>query len=167
MLILLNNSSTYLRADRACTPTRQATHLLSALIFMSLITEVIMKLTQARLRELLHYDPETGVFAWINPTNKSIKKGDIAGSINGQGYREIKIDYKQYNASRLAWLYMHGYFPEHEVDHRNRIRGDGRWENLRHTSHSCNMRNKSIYKNNKSGIAGVIWHKRQWNNWIR
>lgn len=118
------------------------------------------KLTQERLKELLHYDPKTGVFTWLKTVSKKVKCGNVAGSIrNTYGYRQIKIDGKLCKASRLAFLYMEGYFPEYEVDHRNRITGDDRWKNLRHVSHQCNMRNRSIQKNNKSGITGIFWHK--------
>lgn len=115
------------------------------------------KLIQERLKELLHYDSEIGIFTWAK---SGAKKGNIAGNINRRGYRRIWIDDKQYKASRLAWLYMEGYWPEHEVDHRNRIKHDDRWENLRHVSRQCNIRNRYIQNNNKSGITGVCWKKR-------
>lgn len=119
------------------------------------------KLTQSRLKELLHYDPITGVFTWIGKTSikTRVKKGIQAGYIRQDGYRQIQIDSKKYIASRLAWLYVEGYLPEHEVDHRNRITDDDRWENLRHVSRQCNARNRDVLKNNSSGITGVYWHK--------
>ena len=129
-----------------------------------------MKLTQARLKELLHYNPEMGVFTWLKTVSNSVKAGFVAGGIDSDGgYRRIRIDGKRYRSSRLAWLYMEGYFPEHEMDHRNRIKHDDGWENLRHVSHQCNTRNKNIYKTNRSGIAGVCWHKRdkKWHVSIR
>ena len=124
-----------------------------------------MKLTQARLKELLNYDPLTGIFArLITVSNYKAKKGDVAGSINDQGYTKIQIDGKRYKASRLAWFYMEGYWPEYEIDHKNRIRHDNKWKNLRHVSHSCNVRNSGISINNKSGIVGVHWDKKR-NKW--
>lgn len=118
-----------------------------------------MKLTQAQLKEVLHYDPEAGVFTWMVP-GKGMGVGQNAGSINKfHKYRYIQLDGKNYLASRLAWLYMEGYFPEHQIDHKNRIRHDDRWKNLRHVSPQCNSRNCSISKNNKSGITGVCWQK--------
>ena len=131
--------------------------------YMNMLNNML-KLTQKRLKELLCYDPETGIFTWkervLSRKRKSEKSGQIAGNINKTtGYRRIGIDGESYIAPRLAFLYMKGYFPEHEVDHKNRIRLDDRWENLRHVSRQCNTRNKSIYKNNKSGIAGVSWNK--------
>lgn len=124
-----------------------------------------MKLTQARLKELLHYDPETGVFVWreriLSQNRPSLMGGKIAGGINSKGYRVMSVDGKLYRASRLTFLYMEGYFPEHEVDHRNRIRHDDRWCNLRHVSSQCNSRNCSLLKRNTSGITGVRWTKRR------
>lgn len=117
------------------------------------------KLTQKRLKELLHYGPETGLFTWRMSRGRTARAGQIAGCINGNGYRTIMIDGKDYLASRLAWLYREGYFPEHQVDHENRIRPDDRWSNLRHVSRVCNARNCNLSKNNKSGINGVCWHK--------
>ena len=114
-------------------------------------------LTQSRLKEFLHYDPETGVFTWLASKGKGVKAGQIARCPVTRGYKAIRIDGKLYRTSRLAWLYMEGYFPEKDIDHGNRIRHDDRWKNLRHVSHSCNMRNKSIYRNNSSGITGVSW----------
>lgn len=121
--------------------------------------EVVMKrLTQKRLKELLHYNPETGIFTRLKTVPGKAKKDNIAGYIKKDGYRAISIDHKRYYASRLAWLYMEGYFPENEIDHKNRIRHDDRWINLRHVSHQCNLRNCGISKNNKSGITGVFWY---------
>jgi hypothetical protein len=119
------------------------------------------KLTQKRLKEVLHYDPETGMFT--RKTNcGGAKIGDIAGCINDIGYITISIDYKKQHAHRLAFLYMEGYLPEDDVDHINRIRNDNRWENLRHVSKSCNSRNLGISKHNKSGITGVYWNGSKW-----
>lgn len=116
-------------------------------------------LTQTRLKELLVYSPDTGIFIWKD-TRGGAKKGVVAGSINVHGYVMLMIDYKSYFAHRLAFLYMEGHFPENEVDHKNRDRADNSWANLLGVSRSCNMKNTKVYKTSKSGITGVGWHKR-------
>lgn len=113
-----------------------------------------MKLTQERLKELLHYDPDTGIFTWKVSLSRSVKVGFIVGSFSG-GYLVTSIYKKIYPLHRLAFLYMEGYFPEYEVDHINRDTKDNRWGNLREVSHSCNMRNARISKSNTSGVVGV------------
>ena len=51
-------------------------------------------------------------------------------------------------------------FPEAEIiDHKNRNRQDNRKSNLRLCTSRENMMNKSVYKNNTSGLIGVRWHK--------
>lgn len=83
----------------------------------------------------------------------------IAGSETKGGYIEIGIDGRRYLAHRLVWLYLHGYLPEHEIDHKDRVRSHN-WEgNLRESTHHCNTKNASKSINNKSGITGVYWHK--------
>lgn len=143
--------------------TRTARHL-TGLSTSSLrkLKELIMseKLTQKRLKELLHYDPEAGVFIWKNPQSNRIKKGGVAGFIDNCGYRRISTDGKKYIASRLAWILMEGYIPENEIDHINRIRNDDKWRNLRHVTRQCNLRNSGKSKNNKSGVVGVSWSTR-------
>ena len=120
-------------------------------------------LTQDRFKELLDYNPETGVFT-RKVSRGGCKAGEIAGSVTGRYYRCISIDNKQYRASRVAFLFMEGYFPEYDMDHINRIRDDNRWKNLRHVSRQCNARNSGIQSNNTSGITGVCWNK-QYNKW--
>jgi len=119
-----------------------------------------MKLTQERLKEVLSYDPETGVFVRkITANNNKAKKGDLAGHLNKIGYLEMKVDGKRYYAHRLAWLYVNGYFPELNIDHINRKRNDNRIKNLREASQQCNVRNAKMKSSNKSGITGVCWYK--------
>jgi hypothetical protein len=122
-------------------------------------------ITQKRLKEILHYNPETGVFTRKITKSAKIKVGSIAGGVSkNSGYRLIMVDGKLYRANRLAWLYMEGYFPEYEVDHENNIRHDDRWCNLRHVTHQCNMKNQKFRSNNTSGITGVSWDSknRKW-----
>jgi len=116
-------------------------------------------ITQKRLKELLDYNPETGIFTW-KIDRGPMKAFAIAGNVNKiLGYRQIRVDKKLYFASRLAFLWMEGYFPEHTVDHINRIRDDDRWKNIRHVTQMCNSLNMGIRCDNKSGVVGVCWYK--------
>jgi len=119
-------------------------------------------LTAERLRELLHYDPETGVFIWLVSTNGRIRVGDVAGHLTAAGYRRIKIDGRCYFSQRLAWLYVHGVFPFNQSDHRNGQRDDNRLCNLRDVDHSGNMQNRRrAHLQNKSGFLGVSLDKQR------
>ena len=115
-------------------------------------------LTQERLKELLHYDAETGIFTRIKGGNgKNNNIGDIAGYKRPDDYIQICIDCKIYYAHRLAFLYMTGSWPVNEGEHKDNIRYHNWWDNLRDGNHSQNMQNqKKARRNNKStGILGV------------
>ena len=114
-----------------------------------------------RVRELLHYDPLTGIFTWLFITSNRVKVGDVAGSPDGRGYIGIRIDNRRHSAHRLAWLYVYSAWPVNEIDHRNNIKNDNRLSNLRDCSRSENLQNQSKpQSNNKSGFRGVFWHGR-------
>lgn len=95
------------------------------------------------------YHPLTGAFT---------RDGIGAGTINGEGYAQIKIDGRLYLAHRLAWRIMTGYWPENDIDHRNKDRRDNRFVNLREATGSQNLRNRGKPKNNTSGFKGVSWN---------
>ncbi len=120
------------------------------------------ELTQARLKELLHYEPETGVFTWRTQRGPR-KPGSEAGAINTIGYRVIRLDYALWLAHRLAFIYQTGSCPA-EVDHINQSRADNSWRNLRPATKSQNQQNSGLRGHNKSGYRGVHWHgaARKW-----
>lgn len=122
------------------------------------------ELTQAYLREILHYEPETGVFRWKLSTNKRVHVGDMAGNTDRQGYGRIGINHKNYKMHRLVWLYVHGKWPSRQIDHINGIRNDNRLINLREATHAENMRNYPTRKDSTSGVKGVHWHRGR-NSW--
>jgi hypothetical protein len=114
-------------------------------------------ITQEQLKNLLDYSPETGNFTW-NVAKKGAAKNKKAGSINKNGYITICVNYKQYYAHRLAWLYVYGDLPEH-IDHINNIRSDNRICNLREANFFQNSHNTKISKRNNSGIKGITFNK--------
>lgn len=119
-----------------------------------------LSLTQARLKEIVIYDPDTGEFTWRVP-RKKCSVGARAGRPNAYGYTRICVDWNDYLAHRLAFLYMTGRFPAVgvDVDHINRIPNDNRWVNLRLASHGDNLANTGVQKNNTSGYRGVSWDR--------
>lgn len=100
-------------------------------------------LTAERLRELIDYDPETGLFTH-RMSRGPVKAGDVAGCGNGLGYRRIRVDGPQYRSARLAYLWMTGEWPPEEIDHINRNPADDRWDNLRAVSPSQNLLNRKL-----------------------
>lgn len=117
-------------------------------------------LTQEYLHETLHYTPETGVFTWNISPKPDIHVGDIAGCLNRvTGYIEIRINHRIFRSARLAWLYVHGKWPEDEIDIINGIRDDVRICNLREASRAEITRNQLMRRNNTSGVKGISWNK--------
>jgi len=116
-----------------------------------------MSLTQQRLKEVLDYDPETGVFIWKASTSGREVVGSVAGAPNWAGYWRIGMDSHRYKAHRLAFLWMEGHFPDADVDHINGNRSDNRWQNLRPASRTINMQNTKRYLNNKSDFTGIAF----------
>lgn len=111
-------------------------------------------ITQTELKELLHYDLNTGLFTRIG------KGRHKCGTIKPNGYLAIHIKCKYYLAHRLAWLYVHGGFPEGDLDHINADRSDNRIKNLREaTKHINNQNRHTANKNNRTGLLGVCAHR--------
>ena len=128
------------------------------------MSKTIIPLTQERLREVLHYNPNTGVFTWLLPIGRRVKAGNVAGCANTTR-RSIKLDSTRHLAHRLAWLYMTGSFPKQQIDH---IDGDPRnnaFPNLRDIPNSINAQNRrKASVDSKTGLLGVSYskQKRKW-----
>jgi hypothetical protein len=123
-------------------------------------------LTQNRLREVLSYDPVTGLFRWLVARGQN-RVGDRAGTQDLDGYRSILFEGKRYKEHRLAWLYVYGRWPSLQLDHKNNIRNCNSIDNLREATPSTNQFNSLRSIRNKSGFKGVCWHpKRGWRAYI-
>jgi hypothetical protein len=104
------------------------------------------ELTANRLREVLDYNSETGVFTWRVALRPRMKIGTVAGWLDERGYRRVRIDARPYLAHRLAWLWMTGEWPSGRLDHRDGDPGNNCWSNLREAMQSQNSANSSIRK---------------------
>lgn len=112
-------------------------------------------ITQELLKKHLKYCPATGDFTWILPRSNTIKAGDKAGCLMTIGYISIHF-FKSYYAHRLAHLYMTGSWPEKHIDHKNRIRSDNKWKNIRPSNCTQNGANKVKKSGCKSIYKGVM-----------
>lgn len=138
-----------------------------------------IELTQDLLKEILHYDPLTGVFTWLRrdieyfKSEKSFKTwntryaGAVAGyaraDSKGSTYIYIRILSKSYLAHRVAYFYMKGLWPD-LIDHKDWNGTNNKWENLQNASHTSNGRNVKKHSRNSSGYNGVYWRaeERKW-----
>lgn len=121
-------------------------------------------LTQERLKELLNYDPLTGIFTWKVRQGGTANPGEPAGSLQPHGYIRLTVEGVQYYAHRLAWFYMTGRWPVDEIDHANGNRAENFFANLREADRFQNLGNTKRRSDNTSGHKGVTWNKecRKW-----
>lgn len=124
--------------------------------------------TQARLKELFIYDPDSGVFTRRISTGRhdSHKAGKVAGT---KGiYWQMHVDGKRFVGHRLAWVYVYGKPPKEDLDHINQNKLDNRIANLREATRRQNMQNVTLHKHNRSGFKGVAWHspRKKWRAYI-
>ena len=113
-------------------------------------------LTADELRSTLNYNPDTGVFTRRVPA-KGMAVGAICGCNNGRGYLRIRVNGTYAVAHRLAWLYVHGEWPQGEIDHINRDTKDNRIANLRVVDRTENLLNRGNDGRNTSGVRNVSW----------
>lgn len=121
-------------------------------------------LTQARLKELFNYDPETGMFTRLTNSHRTDRVGKSAGSRSGN-YHHISINKVYYQSHNLAWLYVHGRWPKCQIDHIDRNGLNNRIDNLREVSCAENQHNLGMNVRNKSGVSGVSWCSRT-STWV-
>jgi len=110
------------------------------------------------VRRLLDYDPATGIFRWRVRTSSRAAANSVAGFDRHDGYRLIGIGGRIYLAHRLAWVHVHGEWPEAEIDHIDCNPANNALANLRPATRALNQRNSRKPRNNSSGVKGVTWH---------
>lgn len=116
-------------------------------------------LTQSHLKELLTYDPITGIFIWkVRFSNRNKIGGVAGGSLSPDGYYRVGIYGESYLLHRLAWFYDKGKWPVSQIDHKDHIRHHNWIDNLRCATHRENGMNQGLSKNNTSGVTGIYFH---------
>lgn len=114
------------------------------------------KVTQEQLRELFTLDPDEGVLRY-RVKHLRYKAGLVAGSVGHKGWRSIMVNQRRYQAHHLVWMYVHGRWPTHELDHVNGIRDDNRLSNLREADAFQQVMNSARPPTNKSGARNVYF----------
>lgn len=123
-------------------------------------------ITRDNLKEYINYNPETGQMIWIKK-KQGVKLGRDVGFINrggnGYPYKKLNFENKIIALHRVIWFYMTGYLPDTKVQvyHIDKNSLNNKWDNLKLASRNEIGIKASISKNNKSGVTGVIWLKRE------
>lgn len=127
-------------------------------------------------RQILDYDAAAGVLIWRPRTPEMFRDGvhsaqrkcrawnakfagKIAGCVEPRLYARIRIYDALYYVHRIAWLIVHGEWPQDELDHRLGLKNGDKIENLRPATRPQNLQNAATPSNNTSGHVGVSWNK--------
>ena len=111
-------------------------------------------ISQSELQKLFKYNKETGDFIRKVKTAIATSVGEKAGYKNKQGYVQMRIQGKTYQAHALAWLYMFGEIPT-LIDHIDGNRSNNAITNLRIADRSINGFNREKKSESSSVFKGV------------
>lgn len=137
-------------------------------------------ITPEMLRQLLRYEPETGMLYWKpRPLNMFPNErmgriwntrfaGKEAGAMMTTGYSLIRLWMKPFLAHRIIWMLEYGAWPTGEIDHIDGVRNNNALVNLRDVSHHENTKNLRPRSGTTSGVNGVRFDEKskRWNSYI-
>lgn len=104
------------------------------------------------VRETFRYNPDSGIL--------SDQRGRRVGSLNpSDGYRRVYFGGKRYQETSIIWFFVTGEWPLDTIDHRNGVRHENWFDNLRIASKADQRQNCKLHSNNKIGLSGVSWCK--------
>lgn len=115
-------------------------------------------MTPELVRELFDYDLETGELRWR--AGRKYRTSRSAGCHSTNGYLVVRTRGRYYLAHRLIWAWVTGAWPDRNIDHRNQVRDDNRWSNLRLATIAQNGQNHRLPGRNTSGVCGVSFNSR-------
>lgn len=110
-------------------------------------------LTVDEVHRLFRYEPETGLVYWRVRRSNVVKLDKPVGCPNGRGYLQVRVNGRLYQVHNVIWVLQHGHWPEKEVDHRNRSKGDNRDGNLKQSTRREQLLNRATC--GKHGFKGV------------
>lgn len=114
-------------------------------------------------RAAFEYDPESGVIRWKIRAANCVRIGDVAGTVNVQGYVKVKYRGREYAAHRLAWLLTYGRMPSQQIDHIDCDKANNRVANLRDVPQSVNQQNRKTSRvDSESKLLGAHRHMKSW-----
>lgn len=116
---------------------------------------------QEKLLEYFQYCKESGKLVKIKKTSNKDRLFVPIIYKNADGYIYFKFEGKSYLAHRIIWKMVLGEEAPHPLDHKNTIKDDNSWNNLRPATRQFNGLNTNLQKNNTSGIKGVNWSKKR------
>jgi len=107
-----------------------------------------LDMTADQARSIWDYDPETGVFTWKPrklDSGRRVKAwnsrcaGKPAGQTRKDGYLVLNYYGRKYYGHRVAWLIVHGRWPDCLIDHIDADPSNNRIANLREASNTDNL----------------------------
>lgn len=113
-------------------------------------------LTQKQLQKELVYDLSTGEFHRRIARCNRVEIGDLVGTLDSHGYLQIRVSGRLYLGNRLAWLYMTGDWPPLDIEHRDNVRSNNRWHNLRLTTRVRNGMNRRCRKDSLTKMKNIM-----------
>lgn len=76
------------------------------------------------------YEPDTGVLTWkVRGPGRTV--GKPVGRPLPSGYMQAKINGEMHYVHRIAWLYVNGAWPDHQIDHIDGDKTNNAINNLR------------------------------------
>ncbi len=132
--------------------------------------------TVEQLRQLLRYEPDTGLLFWLPRGPEWFRNGfrtaegeanvwnskyadQEAGTPFATGYKYISVFKRRLLVHRVAWAIATGEWP-YILDHIDGDPTNNRITNLKAGSQVENMRNARMWKHNRSGVTGVCMETR-------
>lgn len=124
-----------------------------------------------QINDSFSYDPVSGIITWkhrplVRRCINTKFAGKQAGSLHVSGYVHVAITINskswQLKHHRVAWILMMGHWPETDIDHKDGIRSNNIWSNLRLATRTQNNANSAGYA--VSGFKGVCLDKKT-NRW--